>query len=364
MKVFFDSKISSIQKYGGISRMVFEMLKSLNNKKDIDKIFYRGAYVDKYDYKKEWFLKYYGFKAPLFLNNRLVNILDNVGNKFAYWLNNKPDLIYHSFYHRIPKNHKGPLVVHAYDMIQELFYNMPKASAFKKKSFEKADLIIAISQSTKNDICKMYPINPDKVVVAHLGVNNIFFNEHQFSEKTKKPYMLYVGSRLYDYKNFNLLLDTFINKKYFLDFDLILFGGEKEITEDQKNKISGVNSEKWLKQEFGDDGKLSNLYKGAAVFIYPSIYEGFGIPPLEAMASGCPVIASKSSSLPEVVGEAGLLFDPKSPEDLAIKIDRVINDKSLSNELILKGKERAKHFTWDKMTDIIYQQYMNFSSGK
>lgn len=357
MNIFFDSKISSIQQRGGISRMVFELMRSLDNKKDVKKIFYRGLYVDRYDYQKEWFKKYYALKAPGFLGGRALNFLDDMGSKVVYGLNATDGLIYHSFYHRVPKNKKGPLVVHAYDMIQELFYHMPKAVEFKKKSFVAADLIIAISESTKNDLCRLYSINSDKVVVAHLGVDEIFFKGG--TEYTnKRPYILYVGGRYYGYKNFDLLLDTFINKKYFLDFDLVLVGGEKELTSEQKLKVKQAGQGDWLIHEFGDDEILAGIYKNASVFIYPSLYEGFGIPPLEAMAAGCPVVASNASSIPEVVGDAGLLFDPKDANDLAEKIEKVINDKSLAADLILRGKNRAKEFTWDAMAEKVYQEYL------
>ena len=277
-----------------------------------------------------------------------MNFLDNLWMNSVYKLYATHDTIFHSLYYRIPKNPRGPVVVHAYDMIQELFGGNAKTIQFKKKAFDRADLIVAISESTKHDLCRLYPINPQKVIVAYPGVGEIFFKKFpKLAGAAIRPYMLYVGARNYSYKNFDFLLNTFIEKKYFLNFDLVVFGGEEL---DQKQS--------WLRREFGSDETLAGLYAGASLFIYPSLHEGFGIPPLEAMAAGCPVIASDASSIPEVVGDAGLLFDPKDPNDLAEKIEQIINHKALANDLIEKGKIRARQFTWDAMTEKIHQAYM------
>ncbi len=358
MKIFFDGSIFSRQKIGGISRLGFELIKELSKKKDIEQIFYRGFYVDNYPFKKEWFSKYYGIKRQDFLKGRIFNFLDNVGANYFYNANADKNLIYHSLYYRVPKNSKGPVVVHCYDMIQELFGGNIKTIRFKKKSFDAANLIIAISESTKKDLCRLYPINPKKVIVASPGVSEVFFDSNNFVKITpKRPYMLYVGGRNYEYKNFDILLNTFIDKKYFLQFDLVVFGGEKELTSVQKEIIRKYNGGTWLRQEFGNDEKLADIYAKATVFIYPSLYEGFGIPPLEAMACNCPVVASNTSSIPEAVGDAGLLFNPKDPNDLAEKIDKILHDKELSKNLIEKGKARAKQFTWSAMAEQIYQAY-------
>ncbi len=359
MKIFFDGSIFGQQKIGGISRLGFELIKELGKHKDIERIFYRGLYVDNYPFKKEWFSKYYGAKRPDFLKGRIFNFLNTMSVNYFYNINADKNVIYHSLYYRVPQKPKGPVVVHVYDMIQELFGGTAKTIQFKKKAFDVADLIISISESTKKDLCKLYPIDPAKVVVAYPGVSEIFFKDRNVVKQEKeRPYMLYVGARDYTYKNFDFLLDVFIKKKYFLDFNLILVSGEKELTSAQKEIIKKYNQGTWLRQEFGTDEALADLYANATIFIYPSLYEGFGIPPLEAMACGCPVVASNASSIPEVVGDAGLLFNPKDPSNLAEKIERVLNDKELAKNLIEKGKIRARQFTWDAMADKVYQSYL------
>lgn len=362
-----------MQKVGGISRLNFELIKALSKKNDVEQIFYHGLHRDNYPFEKEWFSKYYGVKLPDFLRGRIFNLLDNIGSEYFYNINARDNVIYHSLYYRVPKNHQGLVVVHVYDMMQELFGDNEKTIRFKKKSFDRADLIISISQSTKRDLCKLYSINPDKIIVAYPGVSEIFFRNNSSIQKLiKRPYMLYVGARNYKYKNFDFLLNTFISKKYFLDFDLMLVGGEKGITLEQEEKIKNTlrhgswqaGPGKWLLQEFGDDQTLANLYASASAFIYPSLYEGFGIPLLEAMAAGCPVIASNTSSIPEVVGNAGLLFNPENPDDLVQKIEKIINDKTLAKNLIDKGKIRARQFTWENMADKVYGVYVRLLKNK
>lgn len=362
MKVFFDGKIFSSQKQGGISRVGFELMKEFSKRKELEQIFYRGFYVDKYPFRKEWFKKYYGLKRPYFLEKcRLFDLLDNIGSDYFYNKNASTNIIYHSLYYKTPKNPKGPVVVHCHDMIQELFGGSKKTIEFKKNALKKADLIVSISESTKKDLCNLYSdIDQQKIVVIYPGVGNIFRKKHYVSKKEEKQYLLYVGKRDYYYKNFDFLLDVFIKEKLFLDFDLVLFGGEKKLSNIHKEKIKKIPIKRnCVRQEFGDDSYLSDLYSKAKIFIFPSLYEGFGIPPLEAMACECPVLASNTSSIPEVVGDAGLLFDPKNETDFINKLKDILK-KDISEELVRKGKERIKKFTWSNMADNIYNEYLKF----
>ena len=137
MKVFFDGKIFASQKQGGISRVGFELMRNLNNFEDVEKIFYRGLHIDNYPFQKEWFKKYYGLRKPDALNYRALNLLDSMGMELAYRLNGSPDVIFHSLFYRVPQNPKGLVVVHAYDMIHELYGGNAKSIAFKKKAFDK-----------------------------------------------------------------------------------------------------------------------------------------------------------------------------------------------------------------------------------
>jgi glycosyltransferase involved in cell wall biosynthesis len=363
VKVFFDGRIFTLQEQGGISRLSFELMRSFGQTQQVEQILFRGAYIDRYPFRKEWFKRYYGVRRSVVRGLQLLIPLDDIGMELAYSANAASDLIYHSTYYRLPKRVRGPVVVHAYDMIYELYGGNPKIKMLKKKALETADLIISISESTKRDLCELYQIDPQKVVVAYPGVSSMFHKRTALISRAERdderPYMLYVGNRGW-YKNFDLLLNTFVHQKYFYDFDLVLVGGERKLSVQQQQVVAdSVGKRTWLRHEFCSDSGLAELYSNATIFICTSLYEGFGIPLIEAMASGCPVIAPKTSSVPEAVGDAALLFDPKDPEDLGRQMDRVISDESLRAGLIDRGQLRAMRFSWEAMAKAVYEGYLS-----
>jgi glycosyltransferase involved in cell wall biosynthesis len=362
VKVFFDGRIFTLQHHGGVSRLSFELMRSLGQAQQVEQILFRGMYIDLYPFRRKWFKRYYGLRWPLVRGFSFIRPLDDMWMELEYRVNAASDLIYHSTYYRLPKRVRGPVVVHAYDMIHELYSGGLNCKMLKKKALETADLIISISESTKRDICEIYQIDPRKVIIAYPGVSSVFHKNTRLNSRAERdderPYMLYVGVRGW-YKNFDLLLNTFVRKKYFSDFDLILVGGERKLSVQQQQVVAdSVGKRTWLKHKFPSDRELAQLYSDAAVFVCTSLYEGFGIPLVEAMASGCPVIAPNTSSVPEVVGDAALLFDPKDAENLGRQMDRVISDESLRTALIERGQLRAMLFSWEAMAEKIYEGYL------
>lgn len=195
----------------------------------------------------------------------------------------------------------------------------------------------------------MFGITPEKISVVHLAADSLSYSEN-YDElfSYRKPFLLYVGSRG-GYKNFaGLLKAVSTSKKLKAAFDIITFGGGK-FTQKEKKMLTALGFDnQQIRQTSGDDHILAKLYKNATAFIYPSLYEGFGIPPLEAMACRCPVISSNSSSMPEVIGVAGEFFNPTSIEDMACAIEKVVFSESRMRELKEKGQDRLKLFSWEK----------------
>lgn len=238
------------------------------------------------------------------------------------------------------------------------FYKI-KNLAYKfiiKLAVKRARKIIAVSNFTKDDLVNYFKIDPNKIIVTYEGVANLsknrddLFAEIQNDEKTLsrydiiKPYLLYVGNA-YPHKNLESLIEIMpeLNKKY-PDLSLVMVGKEDYFYARLKKEVVGRKN--IIFTDFVTDKDLEILYKSALAYVFPSKYEGFGLPPLEAMAKGCPVASSNSSCLPEVLGDAALYFDPENREEAIKSITKLIDDKTLREDLIKKGYKQAKKYNW------------------
>ncbi len=245
-------------------------------------------------------------------------------------------------------------------MIHELYYEQfPKSDKtieHKKLALKRADHIICISRNTQKDLIKIQNIDINKTSVVHLGFS--FKTEHQnFMVAGIKPYILFVGLRN-GYKNFSNFVKAYSSSKLiYNNFKIVCFGGGKFDIEEMRLFEEFKISNDLIVQLSGDDIILKKYYSNASVVIYPSLYEGFGIPPLEAMACGCPVVCSNSSSLPEVVGDAAHLFDPTSIESIKYALEMTLFNNDVREKLILKGFKRIKSFSWEKCAKETYEIY-------
>ncbi len=277
----------------------------------------------------------------------VVNVLNSV-----HCMKKNFDIIHPTYYHPyILGRCSGKLILTVHDMIHEKFADTYlrhdlKTVFRKRKMIRAADWIITISECTKRDLLYYYPeINPDKISVIYHGSSAQKNLNHDKKILNPEKYILFVGSRG-GYKNFNLFVKAmnFILKR---DKDLkILCVGGGEFNK-KELELMGDNFSKF-KQANLNDNELSDAYFNAQCFVYPSEYEGFGIPILEAFANNCPVVLSNASCFPEIASDAGEYFNPYDYQDMAEKIFNVINNNQLRNNLILKGLERLKNFSWDK----------------
>ncbi len=226
------------------------------------------------------------------------------------------------------------------------------------------DRIIVKSTYIKNELISEYKVDPARIDVIPnaIGVKNYKIgnklqHERTFRKIIQKPFLLFVGT-VEPRKNLDCLLRalSIIQRKY--DVALVIVGKAGWNFEKSMKLIKTLNLKKCVKLlGYTDEVKLLYLYHLAEVFVFPSFYEGFGIPPLEAMACGTPVIASNASAIPEVVGDAALLFNPHDHEELAHLIDKVLSSEELAANLREKGLERVKLFSWSKTAEITVQTY-------
>jgi alpha-1,3-rhamnosyl/mannosyltransferase len=224
-------------------------------------------------------------------------------------------------------------------------------------TIKKSQHIVAVSQNAKNEIVSYYGADPDKITVINPAINHDFFAprpQHEIDAVAKKygivkPYILHTGT-LEPRKNIAGILNAYtrLPPQVRESFSLVLAGGKGWLDREIKTQLDTLKDFDIILTGYVPDEDLPPLYSGASLFVYPSFYEGFGIPPLEAMACSTPVIASDNSSIPEVVGDAGILVDAHDSTALALHIEKVLYDPALANELRRKGLERAKAFTWEK----------------
>jgi glycosyltransferase involved in cell wall biosynthesis len=248
-------------------------------------------------------------------------------------------------------------VVTVYDMIHELYPDQfppgDRDSLWKKECCRKADRIIAISNSTKNDLVELFDVEPGKVEVIHLASSLGDLDgttERSSGSGSSRPYILFVGLRG-GYKNFAALVEAYARSRHLqADLDILCFGGGS--FSDAENRLfSELGVAGSIRHLTGGDSLLAACYREAAAFVYPSLYEGFGIPPLEAMTMSCPVICSNTSSIPEVVGDAGIFFDPADVSSVQEALEETLFSESLLKELRERGHRRRKKFSWRKCAD-------------
>ncbi len=349
MKVAFDHQIFSFQRYGGVSRYFFELASRLHtygvSETSIIAPLHINNYLTTESARRFTHGKYLPYKFGA------VPLLAGLSNRVAAplaWRGVNPDIVHETYFSFRPVGKAKHRVLTVYDMIHELF--MPEAKlaiAAKRAAVNRADRIICISENTRQDLVSLYSIDPARTSVVHLGHSlTAETNETDTNLGPRRPSLLYVGIRG-GYKNFKTLLQAFGSSPTLREFELIAFGGPP-VHADEHEEISRLGIIDRVRFVSGSDRELAARYQAATAFVCPSKYEGFGLPPLEAMSHGCPVVCSNGGSIPEVVGDAGVYFDPTSVEGLRTVLEQVATDETLQADLRARGFARIGAFSWDR----------------
>ena len=256
-----------------------------------------------------------------------------------------------------------------YDLAFEFhpdFYNdsYKKLHDLSYSASRNSDKIISISNKTKNDLINTYQIKKNKIIVSYLAADRDFFNPSIKSEDSKlkkyAPYFLYVGA-LKKSKNIKTILSSFVlfSKKSKITHILLLVGGDKWLDPEIKQVMTDMDQETKKNIIFlghVPDTTLVSLYKNATALVSPSFYEGFGLPMIEAAASGCPVISSTDGVVPEIMRAAALLYNPKDVIGISEGMLRIATDKKLGSNMKKKGIELAKTFSWEKFASDVFDE--------
>jgi glycosyltransferase involved in cell wall biosynthesis len=359
LKVLFDTQIFDWQINGGISRYFSEVLNRLDQRSDIDVIFKCKHSYNTYIQGSKWLsqkpvLKNLHFKGKLsalkILNQRINRSFSNGQLKKG-----EPDIFHPTYYdpYFISYLHKTPMVLTVYDLTNEKYNDQSpltqKVLAWKKQLIDAASHIIAISENTRKDVIEYYKVSPEKVTTVYLagGFEESVRNAQQTDDKKNLPgqFILFVGSRV-GYKNFNSFVAEVAPVLQAKNISLIAAGGGMmNATELALLKELGI-TDRVIAFPHVDDTFLAYLYKKAAAFIFPSLYEGFGLPVLEAMQCSCPTLLSNNSSLPEVGGAAAVYFNPLEKGSLQNKLHEVLENEGLRMNMKEKGLQQVEHFNW------------------
>jgi glycosyltransferase involved in cell wall biosynthesis len=344
-KIYFDNIVFSMQRAGGVSVYWHELLKRIirdgidfnviESEKAADNIFRSKIFIHKQNIKKE------------------ININAKYGKHLPVYFSVKKGSIYHSSYYRIHWTNNSKTIQTVYDFVYEHYVggiNRFIHSAQKRLALKKAAGIICISENTKRDLLHFMPeLKGKKIKVINLAYSDEYHTIDRCEIITldrlslkKGSYVIFVGGRE-RYKNFKIAVEAV---KKVNGCILVIVGGGA-LKEDEKVLLETMLLGRYQFHDNLPSVELNKLYNHALALIYPSSYEGFGIPVLEAMAASCPVIAINKSSMPEVCGDAGVLVDELSSDEIAYHIEKF--KESIYRETVIeKGLKNVKRFSWEK----------------
>lgn len=360
MRILYDGTIYNSQKIGGINRYFDNIINRLpdNFQPIVTSLRSPKDLLLSHSNLKVSYYKRFGFRP----------------GRVSYWLEpyyfqaveaiKNPQIFHPTYYSLLTRQkinkRRCPIVITVYDMIHEIFAERVEANGktidLKRTAILAADLILCISKNTKKDLLERYSLPEERIWVTYLASEFDTTLGYGNEAIPDAPFFLYVGGRG-DYKNFQCLLAAFakVSAKF---PDLILCVVGSPWTQTEQSKIRERNLDKHIQQIiFASDSHLAKLYRHCIAFVYPSLYEGFGIPLLEAMNCQAPVIAANSSSIPEVVGDAALLFNPTSVTDLADSLLFLLEHPAERERLIAKGLQQAQKFSWDDTVAQTIQAY-------
>jgi glycosyltransferase involved in cell wall biosynthesis len=354
MRIFYDHQAFSLQDAGGVSRYQYELVRNLQASPNVQFAVLMGLNASVLPFQdlsniQTRILSWKTGLKPGYLRYAINEMMSGVR---ALSLE-RFDIYHVMLYRAIPFVHRRRLVVTHHDCTHERFPNLFHNASFimqrKRKLFAQADAIICVSQSSRQDLLHFYDVDESKTRVVHHGFSPLQLDSTQAegTGESRVPYLLYVGSRA-EYKNFLLLIEAFSRSGLSGDYRLMVVGGG-DFSAEERARISalGLASRITIIPK-ADDVTLAHAYRNAALFVYPSLCEGFGFPPLEAMSLNCPVLVFRTSSLPEVCGDAAFYFDASDADELSSALVSTLHDvQGLATKRKL-GQQQTRLYDWNR----------------
>jgi glycosyltransferase involved in cell wall biosynthesis len=346
VRLALDEQIFAIQRYGGISRLFYEKASSFVRDSSLDVTVepLNAPIVNEYVLHDPDLSRHLGVRRASGPYSALARYFTRRRHRSSV------DVVHNTFYlpRGLSEHASARRVVTVYDMIPELLPQTRRRMDFlteKHAYVRRADHIVCISESTRRDLFRLYPDIHAPVTIAYPGVSTAFHPDVARVEGLPEPYILHVGNRT-SYKDGATLLRAFVAlAARYPDHTLLLVGGGA-LTREERDLLASGGVLPRVVQRTLPDADVPAAYAQAAVTVFPSRYEGFGLPAVEAMASGSPLVLADTSSLPEVGGAAVRYFPPGDDRALAGVLSEVLADATAQAELRARGLVQARHFTW------------------
>lgn len=351
MRIFYDHQIFSIRQYGGISRYFVELALRMSDFPGVEAQIVSPIIRSLFLAERRSRISTIGLNLSRIekLSPRVVRPVNALLSR-AYTRYANPDIVHETYYTRrrlAPRSARIVTTIH--DTIPERFPNFFHAHASdratKQAALRRADRVICVSDSTRRDLLELYDLDPDRISVVRLGSSIVPVAESPMD--IGAPYFLHVGGR-YPYKNFDGLLRAFGESRLHKTHKLVSFTSTplsaNELAVMQQAGVPQSN----VVLATGDDQTLARYYAGAEALVFPSMYEGFGIPLLEAMCCNCPIVTSNTSSLPEVAGDAAIYCDPYDIKSISDALIQIASSPATKARLVANGRKRVRDFSWEQ----------------
>lgn len=355
MHILYDHQVFSLQNAGGASRYQYELLRYLSSVEGVETELFLGLNQTVYPFCElsSATTRVWGRRSPLppgMLRYAVNEALETARSAFA----GKFD-IYHPTYFRCMPTIRARRIVAThhdctYERLPHLFRDAAIVIRSRRAMFAKVDLVLCISEDSRRCLMEFYPVRAEQTRVVHHGLTALPRSQQAAEElqtRLHRGFLLYVGART-AHKNFAALLQAFHESRLYEEYDLLTLGGGT-LTNDEKAKIASFGLTPFLHCiPVVADEMLGEAYARAALFVYPSLSEGFGIPPLEAMAAGCPVAASKVTAIPEICQDAPFYFDPHDVGSITSALLQGVSEGDGRRCAIEKGRRVVAQYSWEE----------------